>query len=101
MGKTIEKLDNKIIGLVFGLFLPIIGFIIAFLIKGYGTVPFKSFVAMAGNASDYQQDILILCLIPNMLMIYFSNFRWKINKFTMGLVAITVVELLILIFLTY
>jgi len=101
MGKTIAKLDNKLIGLVFGFILPFIGFLIAFLIKGYGTVEFKSFVAMATNASDYQQDILILCLIPNMLMFYFSNFRWKINKFTMGLVAITVLELLILIFLTY
>ncbi len=85
-----RKFDKTYIGVIMGLILPIIGFFVSFLIKTRDTlVDFDSYLAMAVNHTNEQQDILIFCLIPNMFMFYLTNFRWRANKMTQGLVAIT------------
>ena len=102
MREKLEKLDKVVIGLIVGAILPIIGFYISFLVKARnGVVDFDTYVDLAFGQSVEQQDILIFCLIPNMFMFYFSNFRWQLNEFTKGLVAITIVLLVALIAITY
>lgn len=102
MKEKLAKIDNVFIGLIVGAILPIIGFYISFLVKARNTiVDFDSYTDLAFNSSAEQQDILIFCLIPNMFMFYFSNFRWQLNEFTKGLVAVTIVCLVGLILLTY
>ena len=102
MKEKLAKLDNVYVGLIVGTILPIIGFYISFLVKARnGVVSFDTYIDMAFGSSMYQQDILIFCLIPNMFMFYFSNFRLKLNEFTKGLVAVTIVCLVALILLTY
>ena len=102
MKEKIAKLDNVFIGLIVGSVLPVIGFYLSYLVKARnGIVDLSAYTDLAFSNSMAQQDILIFCLIPNMFMFYFSNFRWQINQFTKGLVAITIVLLVILILLTY
>jgi hypothetical protein len=106
MGHLMEekqsKYDKVAFGVILGTILPIIGFIISFYVKNRnGVVDFDTYIDMAFKSSAEQQDILIFCLIPNMLMFYLSNFRWKWNEFTKGLVAVTIICLIALILLTY
>lgn len=97
-----SKFDTVAIGVIAGLILPIIGFVISYYVKNRtGAVDFDQYIDMAFRGSAEQQDILIFTLIPNMLMFYFSNFRWNWYKFTKGLVFVTVVCLVGLILLTY
>lgn len=97
-----SKFDKVSLGVIAGLILPIIGFVISYYVKNRnGIVDFDTYVDLAFNQSAEQQDILIFTLIPNMLMFYFSNFRWSWNNFTKGLVFVTVLCLIALIILTY
>ena len=103
MEETTAKIDKLFYGILFGSMLPVIGFFLSYIVKTRATnVTFDQFVYLAFNGGDQQQmDILIFCLLPNMLMFYISNFRYRWNEFTKGLVGTTVVALLALIFLTY
>ena len=97
-----SKFDKVAYGVIVGMILPIVGFIISYYVKNRnGLVDFDTYFDMAFKGSVDQQDILIFTLIPNMLMFYLSNFRWQWNQFTKGLVFITVLCLIVLIFLTY
>ena len=84
-----QKYDKTVYGIIAGLTLPVIGFFLSFLIKTRGTpFTFSDYVDMARHG-DNQQDILIFCIIPNMFLFYFTNFRWDIFNFTKGLVGVT------------
>lgn len=97
-----SKFDKVAYGVIVGLILPIIGFILSFYVKNRGgAVDFDTYIDMAFKGSVDQQDILIFTLIPNMLMFYLSNFRFNWNNFTKGLVFVTVICLIGLILLTY
>ena len=99
MSEKLAKYDKTLNGLIIGIILPIIGFFVSYLVKG-GHISFDDYVSRAFGQSSDQQDILIFCLIPNMLMFYLSNFRWGLNEFTKGLVAVTIVLLIVLILMT-
>lgn len=104
MKERIQKLDNVFAGVLVGGILPIFGFLISYMIKGMPTdLSFTQYVniAMYDNGFGDQQDILILSVIPNMLLFYFSNFRWAIYEFTKGLVGVTLVLGLGLIIIAY
>ena len=104
MKEKLEKIDTTAWGLIIGAILPIIGFYLSYIVKTWGVFPaisFGEYVDLAFSGSQHQQDILIFSLIPNMFLFYFSNFRWQLNAFTKGLVGITVVCLIVLLFLTF
>ncbi|MEX1002730.1 MAG: hypothetical protein WDZ35_11500 [Crocinitomicaceae bacterium] len=103
MSERLKKIDKLQWGIVIGVVLPIIGFLISYVIKTWGVYPvigFNDYVRMAFGGSQHQQDILIFSLIPNLFMFYFSNFRWRLNEFTKGLVGVTVLCLIVVIILT-
>ena len=95
---------NKVkLGFAVGLILPIIGFFIGFLAKG-GDASFGTFwqiftqnhelVYKSDLKSIYQetrQSTLMFCLLANMLAFYFSFFMFKIDRFSRGLVSITLI----------
>jgi len=85
-----QKFDKTLYGVIIGIVLPIIGFFISFPIKKLPTTSFGEYVNMAMHG-DNQQDILIFCMIPNMFLFYFTNFRWNMYNFTKGLVAVTLI----------
>lgn len=102
MEEKTAKIDKLIYGILAGSFLPVIGFFLSYFVKTRARpVTLEKYMSMAFRENPDQMDILIFCLIPNMLMFYFSNFRYRWNEFTKGLVATTVIALLALIFLTY
>lgn len=85
-----EKFDKTIYGVLAGIILPIIGFFVSYPIKRLPTTSFSEYVTYAAGG-DNQQDILIFCLIPNMFLFYFTNFRWNAYNLTKGLVGVTLV----------
>jgi len=94
-----QKFDKTLYGIIIGIILPIIGFFISFPIKKAPTTSFSDYVSMAIRG-DNQQDILIFCMIPNMLLFYFTNFRWNMGNLTKGLVGVTLVLMLALFAMT-
>jgi hypothetical protein len=95
-----QKFDKTIYGVLAGIVLPVLGFFISYPIKRLPTTTFSEYVTYA-TGGDNQQDILIFCMIPNMLLFYFTNFRWNTYNLTKGLVGVTLVLGLILFIVTY
>ena len=98
--KRFKKLDTFKHGAVIGLTFPIIGFFISFLVKGSEMsleTYWQVFTQSSDLVSDLTRDIyadsrqstLVFCLLPNLLLFYFSFFQYKIDRFSKGLVAIT------------
>lgn len=99
-----QKIDKALIGVIVGTLLPFVGFVISFIVKTYThQISFDEYLSIAlhDNAMGDQQDILIFCMIPNMFLFYFTNFRWGLYEFTKGLVAVTLLLGLSLFIFTY
>lgn len=94
-----EKYDKVIYGILAGIILPVIGFFVSYPIKRLPTTSFSEYVTYAMGGEN-QQDILIFCMIPNMFLFYFTNFRWNAYNLTKGLVGVTLVLGLLLFILT-
>jgi hypothetical protein len=88
----IKKYDKLSIGLIVGLVLPIIGFVLSYFIKTSGIeITFgEYFNKLIGDSPD-KMDILIFTMIPNMFLFYFVNFKWKMYEFTKGIVGVTLI----------
>lgn len=94
LSERLKKYDRIFIGIVLGGILPIIGFVISYFIKTFSRdISFEHYLNIALNNSimNEQQDILIWGLIPNMLLFYFTNFRWGLYEITKGLVGVTLI----------
>ncbi|UKN02923.1 hypothetical protein K6119_05265 [Paracrocinitomix mangrovi] len=102
MEKFLKKIDKIMFGIMAGILFAVIGFVFYYFVKTRGLeVSFSDYMSLAFTSNEQQQDVLMTCLIPNMFLFYFTNFRWQIYEFTKGLVGITVAMLMILIFLTF
>jgi len=101
--KLYHKINQVKIGFITGLVLPILGFFIGFLAKG-GDLSISTFwqiftqnhelvtnTALKGIYQDTRQSTLMFCLLANMLAFYFSFFLYKIDRFSRGLVSITLI----------
>jgi len=98
MIEKLKKYDRAIIGVVIGTILPILGFLISFPIKG-GNYTFNEYIHVAFD--EYNRiDVFILSMIPNMLLFYLTNFRWNLTEFTKGLVAVTILLVLMICIIT-
>ena len=94
------KYDKLSYGLIAGIIFPVIGFFIAYLIKG-GETSISSFWFMfikdvgpsqfyIDELSNNRKDILTICLICNMLLFYLPFFHWKMDQFSKCIVGSTV-----------
>jgi hypothetical protein len=81
------KIDKTIIGAVLGLVLPIVTLLIFMYFKFDGTL--GEFISYLAASKGNRNDPLILAMIPNMVLFYFSNFQFKWHQFTVGLVGVT------------
>jgi len=99
--KRFSKINKFQYGLITGLLFPILGFFIAFLVKG-GDSSLLTFwkilmkdqelltnVHLREIYTETRQSILMFCLLANMLLFYFSFFIYKIDYFSKGLVGVT------------
>src|SRR5690554_2988956 len=84
-----RKLDSRKAGLIFGIILPIIGFIIFWQWKHGGKTIHELYRFMA-STSNNRNELLIFPIIPNLVLFYFTNFQWRWDHFTTGLVGVTI-----------
>tara|TARA_B100000780_G_C21109427_1_gene448232 strand:+ start:1887 stop:2240 length:354 start_codon:yes stop_codon:yes gene_type:complete len=101
MGNWKNKINQIKYGIIAGLTLPILGFFIGFIAKG-GDMSFSTFWQIFTQNHDllhmsdlkliYQdtrQSTVMFCLLANMLAFYFSFFLNRLDRFSKGLVFIT------------
>src|SRR5690554_2767449 len=89
INKLGRKLDSQKMGVIFGLGLPILGIIIFWQWK-LGDKSFSELYRYIKSSSSNRNEFLIFPLIPNLFLFYFTNFQWRWDKFTAGLVAVTI-----------
>jgi hypothetical protein len=83
-----KKFDKTKIGVILGVIMPIIAFILFWQFK-YGEKDAEQLYYYMSHNSGNRNDLLIFPLIPNLLLFYFTNFQWRWDKLTYGLVAAT------------
>lgn len=98
MKAKLKKYDRAIYGVIVSAILPIVGFFISYPIKGWG-LTFNEYTDIAFRPGIIN-DVFIFSMIPNMLLFYFTNFRWNLNEFTKGLVAVTILLVVMMLVIT-
>lgn len=93
----IKKYDTTLMGLILALVLPIITYLILYFIKA-NHLSFTEFTYLVFNSASYRVNVLTMCILPNMFLFYFVNFRFHMNKFTKGLVIISLLIGLVIVF---
>jgi len=93
----LKKYDNVWVGIIAAIVLLVVGFLLSYLVKGYPAIGFSRYVGFLTNGSSDRMDILIFSLLPNMLLFYFTNFRWQFYEFVKGLVAVSVLFCLLIV----
>lgn len=85
-----KKLDSRMMGIIFGIGLTIIGFVIFWQWK-HGQSSLGELYNFMAASSNNRNDLLIFSVIPNLILFYFTNFQWRWDKFTTGLVMVTII----------
>lgn len=83
------KLDKRSIGIATGLILPIIAFFLFWQFKYGEKSPEQLWYYMTLNSAN-RNDLMIFPLLPNLVIFYFTNFQWRWDNFTTGLVGTTI-----------
>ncbi len=83
------KLDKRSIGIAMGLILPIISFFLFWQFKYGEKSPQQLWYYMTLNSAN-RNDLMIFPLLPNLVIFYFTNFRWRWDNFTTGIVGTTI-----------
>lgn len=89
LNKAVQKLDNRIMGVVFGFLFPIITLTILWQWK-YHDNSLSQILHFIQQSSTNKNNFIIFPILPNLILFYFSNFRLRMNRFTEGLVVVTV-----------
>lgn len=83
-----KKLDTLLYGLLVALILPILTYLVCYSVKA-NTFSLGEFTSYLFNSPTDRTRILTFCVLPNMFLFYFVNFRFHMNQFTKGLVVIS------------
>lgn len=83
----LNKIDKIYWGVLLGLILPLISFVVYWKLNYIGT--FDEFITHILASSRNRNNPLVFSMIPNLVVFYLSNFQLKINNFTVGLVGAT------------
>lgn len=89
MKAWLKKIDKLKIGVVVGLVLPVISFLIYAQVK-YSYYDFGQLFDYMMRHEDNRHDLLIFPVLPNMALFYFANYQLAIYRFTQGLVGVTI-----------
>jgi hypothetical protein len=92
ISKKVEQYNRVSYGIIIGLVLPVLGFVISYFIKTRGLdISFGTYFRTLLRNSPDRMDIIIFSMIPNLFLFYWVNFKWGIYEFTKGFVAVTLV----------
>lgn len=89
-----KRFNNRKWGIVIGLFFPIIALIILWQ-WNLSEKSLSGFLKFLNINASLRDNFLIFSLLPNLILFYFSNFRFRFDRFTTGLVFATVILTLI------
>ncbi len=95
MTEKLKKFDRIVYGIIVTIILLFVGFLLSFLVKG-GYHSLHAYIYGYAFTDQNRLDVFIFCLIPNILLFYFTNFRWNLTEFNKGLVGVTIVLVLAL-----
>ncbi len=99
--EKIKKYNTVWYGIIAAIILLVIGFMLSYIVKGYPSdITFSRYLKFLTNGSSDRLDILIFSILPNMLLFYFVNFRWQLYEFVKGLVLVSVLFCLLIVFLS-
>lgn len=85
-----KKFDKPLYGVILGVILPVIGYIIGkFIVAKAGT--WSEYWHYFIGGGDYSSQIFTLTMLPTLFMFYFVFFFWKLDHAAKGLVAVTLV----------
>lgn len=84
-----RKLDKTYYGVSIGIALPIIAFFVYWSWR-HGEKDFSQLWNFMKTSSNNRNEILIFPLVPNLILFYFSNFMYRLDRFTVGLVGVTI-----------
>jgi len=85
-----KKLDKRSTGAIVAIVLTVIGFTIFWQWK-HSDRTFSELYALLSASENNRNDMLVFSLIPNLLLFYFTNFQWRWDRFTTGLVGVTII----------
>lgn len=85
-----NKIDKVQLGIGLGITLPIIGFFIYWSWR-HGEKNWDQYLNFIMVSSSNRNEPLIFPMVPNLILFYFSNFLYRLDKLTVGLVGTTIV----------
>ncbi|MDX1445096.1 hypothetical protein [Lishizhenia sp.] len=85
-----QKIDKPLVGGIVALVLPVLGFLF-FKELNYAHKPWDQLWRFMKASANNRNELVIFPLIPNLVLFYFSNYQWRWDKFTQGLVFVTVI----------
>lgn len=88
MEAFLKKYDTLLIGILLATVLPIITYLICYTAKS-SYMDIGEFTAQVFNNRSYRINVLTMCVLPNMFLFYFVNFRYHMGQFTKGLVIVS------------
>ncbi len=95
ISRAAQKIDKRSVGFIFGLLFPIITLTILWQLK-YGENSLGEILHFLKQSSTNKNNFIIFPILPNLILFYFSNFRLRMNRFTEGLVVVTVVYVVVI-----
>lgn len=85
-----NKIDNKTIGIIVGIVLPVITFFI-YINIAYSSTSYSGIYNVLTVSSGSRFEPFTYALIPNFVLFYLTNYQFRIDKFSYGLVISTIV----------
>lgn len=85
-----NKINKVQLGVALGIILPVIGFFIYWSWR-HGEKNWDQYLNFIMASSSNRNEPLIFPMVPNLILFYFSNFLYRIDKLTVGLVGTTIV----------
>jgi len=87
----LSKYNNIWIGMLVGLVLPILGFLLSKEVK-LPQATWSEYWSIFTNATfEVNKDIIVFSLLPNMALFYLLFFQWKTDEAAKGLVIVTLI----------
>ncbi|MFI5203403.1 MAG: hypothetical protein ACHQF2_02815 [Flavobacteriales bacterium] len=93
----VERIDNVWFGLITGLLLPLIGYVLSYMVKYYPR-SLGAYWDLFLRSDNEQTQIFTFSMIPSLLLFYFILFRWKHEYASRSFVAANLVYAVIFLY---
>lgn len=95
-----ERIDNVWFGLITGAILPLIGYVLSYLVKYYPR-SMGAYWELFMRSDSEQTQIFTFSMIPSLLLFYFILFRWKLDYGSRSFVAASLVYAVVFVYIKF